>query len=154
MESGNACDAYSCCCVCAAGCPVSVPCAWLEGCAVLDGRKEEDPGRWLRGSPLAAVCVLLQLPRDAVVRARLVPSADAGCMRLVDGIVELVPCAEGCDGRRVCDRGKCRLQRRSVGEEDHHVYVVYYLYTCDASDVSCKEATHMHESPMSKQVLV
>lgn len=56
----------------------------------MDGRSEDEPGRWLRGSPLDAVCVLLQLPSDAVVRARLVPSADAGCRRLADGIADLV----------------------------------------------------------------
>lgn len=54
---------------------------------------------------MAAVCVLLQLPREAVVSARLVPSADAGWRRLGDGTVVVAAAA-----RRDCDLGRCRLQ--------------------------------------------
>ena len=63
---------------------------------------------------MAAVCVLLQLPREAVVSARLVPSADAGWRRLGGGTVEVVAAAAPCDGRRDCDLGRCRLQEWSV----------------------------------------
>lgn len=44
------------------------------------------------------VSVLLQLPSEAVVRARLVPSADAGCMWVEDGSAELEGWADFCDG--------------------------------------------------------